>query len=283
MNSELYLQLPSTISWPNKQLLASKASEINCSGITISTFPFVHDVFQTLVLLSKEYNLNVGIAILSPLIYPFNLLERSIRTFIDILDNKCFIALGVGDPVFLKDFNVITDHPFLLYKQLVSDLVLKLKDSGNFPELLLAGSGLKVLNLAQQLDLGILYNGIWDFTNDRKFRSLNIFAMGHFGDMKTIPTTHLTVVSRMLASLPQNDLERLHISPQLQTKVKQLIQNNLSQNANQLLDANIIQKLSFLGTVEQFYTFFDNFQNYKGAKLVLSLSPASQWELLVKK
>ena len=89
--------------------------------------------------------------------------------------------------------------------------------------------------------------------------------MGHLGDMKSIPTTHLTVVSRMLASLPQNDLERLHISPQLQTKVKQLIQNNLSQNANQLLDANIIQKLSFLGTVEQFYTFFDNFQNYKGA------------------
>ena len=282
MRSGLYLQLPSTISWQDKQALASKALEINCSGICTSTFPFMHDAFQIMTLLSKEYNLNTGIAIISPLIYPLHILVQSIRTFVDVLGDKVFIALGVGDPFFLKRFNVVTEHPFSLYKTLVSDLVLKLKDLGCFPELLLAGSGTKLLNLAKELDIGILYNGIWDFTNPMTFKSINMFAMGHFGDMITIPNVHLTIVSRMLTSLHKNDLVRLDISEQFQAKIKQLLQDNQVHELRQVLDLTTIKKLSFLGTVNQFYTLYDNFKTQNGSKLILSLSPLSQWEMLKK-
>ena len=278
--TEIYSQIPSTTSLNDKLLYIRRIHELEMSGISISSLPSNHDNFQLLSLIHREYSLKFGLSIISPLFYRFDNLTKSIKTLVDILENdkRLFIALGVGDKTTLKKYFPAEKNFFDRFRNSVLQLKNNLKDNNINVELLIAGSGEKMTSFAIENNLGILFNGM-SFDNRLINSDLtNIFIMSHFGNFNSIPDNHFRVLIKMLTTTPKSERLRLNIDENLISNLKNCLTNNKTINEmKDIVSANILNKIGFIGKFSELKEKIDNFQSLNIKRIVISQSPFTQW------
>ncbi|OLS25926.1 MAG: hypothetical protein HeimC3_12000 [Candidatus Heimdallarchaeota archaeon LC_3] len=282
-NTEIYSQIPSTISLNNKLSYIKKIHELGIHGISLSSIPSNHDNFQILSLIQREYSLKFGLSIISPLFYRFNSLNKSIQTLVEIMgtDQRLFIALGIGDKITLKKYYPNDKNFFDRFKKSVLQLKNSLKDNDINLELLIAGSGEKMTSFAIENNLGILFNGI-NLENRKIDDNLaNIFIMSHFGDLESIPDNHFRVLIKMLTSITKGETLRLRIDESIITSLKNCLKMKKPINdMKKIVPIDVLNKIGFIGDSDELKEKIASLSNLNLKKIVVSQSPFDQWSSL---
>lgn len=282
INGNVYAQIPSMLPIKDKISRINKINELGIQGISISSLPSNDDIFQLLAVIGKEYSLNFGISIISPLFYHLSNLEKSIETLINLLgsEKRLFIAFGVGDKYTLNKFYPNETNFFERFKTKTSQLNLNLKDKGLNLDILIAGSGYKMINFGLESDLAILFNGINVPSSLHDSNGLGVFIMSHFGDLTTIPENHLMILVKMVINTPKNELKRLKIDNQTVNSLKQCLkEKNSVEEIKKIVNSDLINKVSFMGDKNKLEKQLKLFQDYNVRKIVISQSSFNDWSL----
>jgi hypothetical protein len=281
----LYSQIPSTLSMKHKISYIKKIFDLGIQGVSLSTLPSNHDIFQLLAVISKEYPFKFGISIISPLFYRFENLEKSIITITELLgtEKRVFFGFGLGDRYALKKYYPNERNFFHRFKTTILGLKNNLTDKGLNLDFLIAGSGKKMTNFALENELGVLFNGVDISPTLYDSNGLSVFIMSHFGNLETISDSHLRILIKMLISLPKNERERLEIGNQIIIDLKNSLKNNKTiEQIKTAINPELIRKISFLGSSYEFKELLGSYHNYNVQKVVVSQSPFEDWTSFVK-
>ncbi|MHA1982916.1 MAG: hypothetical protein ACW967_01100 [Candidatus Hodarchaeales archaeon] len=277
---DFYSQIPSTLSLESKISLISKVYDLGIQGISISTLPSNHDIFQFISHVSRQFSLNFGISIISPLFFQYSNLEKSILTLNEILGNKnrLFIAFGLGDRFTLEKYYPNETNFIQLFEKTILQLKEELNETNTNLDILIAGSGQKMMNFALENNFGILFNGINIPPSLDNSKDLGIFIMSHFGNLETIPDNHLKVLIKMLVGLPKSEKTRLKIEDQDLNTLKDHLKNKKSSyEIKKTINIDLLNKIGFIGHPDELTKKIENSIQNKAKKIVLSQSPFDQW------
>ena len=284
MANKFFIQVPSTISWEEKLMIAKEIHSLGFFGASISALPSNHDIFQVLTVFGTKFSkLNLGAVIVPPLLYPHSHLLKAFRTILDILTvDRLVFGLGLGDRFSLKRLFPGVKNYFQEFKKSVITLLEGLEKAGYQPNILLAGSGNKMIEFAKEYKLGILYNGIPPDSLFERLDNIDVFIMSHFGDLLSMPKNHLSVLLKMIAALPKSELERLGIDYNLVSKIKVVIkekQFDTIRNSNYL---SLFNKISFVGQPQKFFDLIENLRSKGVERIFISQSPIEQLSEIIK-
>ncbi|MHA1990551.1 MAG: hypothetical protein ACW981_09970 [Candidatus Hodarchaeales archaeon] len=277
---DFYSQIPSTLSFDDKISYIKRIHDLGIQGISISTLPSNHDIFQLISYVSNEFSLNFGISVISPLFFQYSNLEKSILTLSEILGykNKLFIAFGLGDRFTLKKYYPTETNFIQQFEKIILQLKEKFDETNTNLDILIAGSGQKMMNFALENNFGILFNGINVPPSLNNSKDLGIFIMSHFGNLETIPDNHLKVLIKMLISLPKNEKSRLEIEKQEILQLKSHLKNNKPlDELKKEISIDLLNKIGFIGSPHELTKIIKNVIQNNMKKIVLSQSPFDQW------
>lgn len=272
---KISIALPSNISIEAKEIIVSKANKKNL-GIFLSDLPPNYDLFQLLSLWQNKYsNLNtLGTAIISPLAYEFHQLKKQIITVFEINSEKIEIGLGVGDRKFIsKDIT----KPFSIFKLKVSSIVNDTTISNNKHMISVAGSGKKLMEFANNKQIGLIFNGIPDqsiidnLNNEITLKNISCFIMTDFASFNKLSSSFIEIVSRILTSLSKGELVRLKIKSSEIDEIKEKIDKNDLKSYIEWFDPLLIKKVAFFGSYDEFLLFQSEMERLNIKQIIISI------------
>jgi hypothetical protein len=277
---DFYSQIPSTLSFEGKISHINKVYDLGIQGISISTLPSNHDIFQFISHVSNEFSLNFGISVISPLFFQYTNLEKSILTLNEILGNKSklFIAFGLGDRFTLKKYYPTETNFIQRFEKTILQLKEKLNETNTKLDILIAGSGQKMMNFALENNFGVLFNGINLPPGLNNSKDLGIFIMSHFGNLETIPDNHLKVLIKMIISLPKSEKIRLEVQSQEIDILKNHLKNTKPlHEIKKDINVDLLNRIGYIGNPQNLTEIFNHLTQNNVKKIVLSQSPFEQW------
>ncbi len=269
------LALPSNSSFTEKDSLVNLANEANI-GIFMSDLPQNHDLFQLLAYWKQKYsNLpNIGTAIISPLIYERNMIKKQIKTIFEIHTSGIELGFGIGDKNLLPKDIVNRIESFQASLNVILDDE-QMKNSNNLFSI--AGSGKKLLNIANELNLGLIYNGLIDdktlstITSEKTRKNISAYIMADVNEYNSLTPGFITIVSRILTGLSSSELKRLNIDPTIIGTIKQHLVKKDLLNYKIWLPAEVIKKVALFGTKEDILEQIGFFQSLNIKQVILSI------------
>lgn len=274
------LALASGDSYAQKESLVKFASESGI-GIFVSDLPQNHDLFQLLTIWRYKYkNLpNLGSAIISPLSYEPDIFFKQVKTLFEVSDSGIELGLGLGDKNLLRK---AVENRIFTFQNSINQLLADALIAKSQNIISIAGSGKKLLSFANENDLGLIYNGIIRKENILSIKSqktksnLSTFIMTDINPYDSLSKGFVSIVSRILTSLSQKELERLQIDRGIAKNIREeLTKKNLSEY-KKWLPEEIISKVAIFGSKEEIVEKLFYFKDLNIKQIILSIIGGKQ-------
>ena len=283
IKQRIFLHLQNKGDIPQLLDYASNISKLGFRGVTISALPPGHDPFQLLQAIGAETNLDMGLAVVSPLVFPVEDISMKLDQLGEMATSgrKVFVALAVGDPFLLRRHYSLGKSRFSVFTERVSSILSMLSHSGRNLEILIAGSGSRTLNFAINHNLGILFNGIWRNEYQGVFRSRNSFIISHFGEMATLHDTKVRIIARLLSELSNEQLRNFGVKNETINDLRRESgDSNGIEKLRNILTSELVSKVASIGQEEPLRLLIRRMISEGIEKVVISHYPINQWERL---
>ncbi|MHA2362732.1 MAG: hypothetical protein ACXAC7_02145 [Candidatus Hodarchaeales archaeon] len=282
MNEKLKvsLALPSSIPINQKTNLVKKANEYNF-GIYCSDLPPNHDLFQLLSFWSCKYPSvkPLGTAIISPFSYPLSVLLKQMKTIFETHQDKIEIGIGVGDPSLISETH---RSPFKLFTEKIQTILMNPEITEYRSQIALAGAGNRILRLAVDSGLSIIFNGIPDqnlllsLGKGFNFQSLfSTYVMVDFNNFQNLSIPFIKVVSRIMAGLPKSEQKRLNVDIKVIKNIRNAITKGKWIDYQKWLPENLLRQVSFIGEIFHDFQAFKNEIASLGLKQIIVSIPSA--------
>ena len=269
------IALPSNVSILEKTNYVQLANSANL-GVFVSDLPQNHDLFQLLSVWKERFPRlpNIGTAIISPFVYEKEFIIKQIKTLFENFDNGIELGFGLGDKNLLKKViqNRIESFQMNL-KEILSDETIK--QSQNICSI--AGSGKKLLNFANNQELGILYNGIINpkiisFLKNKKTReNVSSYVMADINEYKNLSPGFVSIVSRIITGLSTKELVRLNIEKESVKRINEQLSTTNPSDYQQWLPEYMIKKVAIIGSKEEIIDQLNKFISMDIKQVILSI------------
>ena len=282
----LSLALPSNVSYLEKLALVELANNSNL-GVFISDLPQNHDLFQLLAVWKQKYtNIpNLGTAIISPFVYELEFLKKQIKTIFEISDSGFEIGLGLGDKKLLKK---TINNRLIGFQEIIKQLIADSTIAGTHNQISIAGSGKKLIDFAVSKNLGLIYNGIitsdtlYSITSDKTRKNISSYIMVDVNDYNSLSTGFVSIVSRIITGLSNNELNRLQIDLKNVQDINLNLQKKNMENYMSWLPEQLIEKVAIFGSKEQIQEKLFSFEKLVFKQVILSVVGKGKKEELIE-
>ena len=270
----LSLTVPSNASYKEKNSLAETLNKTNL-GCFLSDLPQNHDLFQLIAIWKTEYPKisNIGTAIISPFVYDSETLIKQIKTLFEVYDSGIELGFGLGDK---KLLNRNISNRIEAFENIISSLNQNIAKT-NKNIFSIAGSGEKMISIANKFGFGLLYNGIINadimnlIQNENTKNNVSSYIMTDINNYDNLSKGFITIVSRVLTGLSLKELTRLQIEEETIDAIKVKLQDMDYSTYQDWLPRNIVEKVSFFGSPEDIILKIRGLQSLEIKQVILSI------------
>ena len=269
------IALPSNASLFEKTRFVQLANGANL-GVFVSDLPQNHDLFQLLSVWKTRFPTlpNLGTAIISPFVYEGEFLLKQITTLFETFEDGIELGFGIGDKKLLNKSikNRVESFQISLREILGNETIEKSKNICS-----IAGSGEKLLNFANEMELGLIYNGIIDrntltlLKNKKTRENVSSYIMADINEYQNLSAGFVSIVSRIITGLSTKELARLSIQKTVVDTInEQLSKRNISEY-EKWLPEDVVRKVAIIGSNKELVEQLEKLSSMNIKQVILSI------------
>ena len=205
--------------------------------------------------------------------YDSEFLIKQIKTLFEVYDSGIELGFGLGDKNLLnrKIINRIE-----AFENIMFSLNQNITNT-NRNIISIAGSGEKMISIANKFGFGLLYNGIINadimnlIQNKNTKNNISSYIMTDINNYDNLSKGFITIVSRVLTGLSLKELTRLKIDEETIEIIKVKLQNKDYSRYQDWLPRDIVEKVSFFGSPDDIILKIKSLRSLGIKQVILSI------------